>query len=305
MKKLATIFLILALAYGSHAQDLNSASYMNTILQGAVQKMESNNGNVVHAETGIVTINSSLNGDYTTRELYAGNTYTITVFTDTRVPNFKLLIWKKNAANDWERFDSVDENNHTKLGLEAIGDKEVIRIKPLENKDYAIQLFSQSSGNKTGRYGVIIVADKNATQTGTGTGNGGTTTPTTTTPSTSSANKKTFMSCDYYSFTYLKKDNNDKWALDGDWERTDESSLFMLNPAETMFEHTTPAMKSTYYVQSKSNDGKVFSFEVKSDVGNSYTFDLNLKEDKLDIFGKDAKGRWFVKRLHFKRVWTE
>jgi hypothetical protein len=315
--------------FAQQASDPNSASFLNDVLRLAVEKMEKRNENIVHAESGIFTINKNLVSDYTSRRLYPGNTYTIVVFTDTRIQDFKLLVWKSNEKKEWVRYDSVNESDHAKMTTESIGDKETIHLAPAEERDYAFQLISNSNANKTGRYGVVIIAEvpgaKNTTS-GNGDGSGGTgasgsgTTNdganvsggrtgvnggTASGGASNTGKLKTFLSCDYYSFAYLKKGVNDKWVLDGDWSRTDESSLFVLNPEETIFEHTTPTIKSSYYVQSKKNEGKVYNYEVKSDVGNSYTFEVDLEQNKIDIVGKTDKGRWFIVRRHLKRVWTE
>jgi len=336
MKQLTYILIVLLFTQDAwsqkKAEDPNSASFLNAFLKIYVRNKENKSDNVVHAETGIITINSSLQGDYTTRQLYTGNTYTVETFTDPRIEDFKLLIWKKDASNNWQRYDSADESNHASLKVDGIGDREMVYIKPTETKEYAIQLLSKSSAaNKTGRYGVILIAEKNGTtktqtnnggggggnagnggstggSSGGGTGNGGSGSGGNSgggSRNTLAAGKKNYLSCDYYSVVFLKKDNNDRWQKDGDWTQTNESSLFLLNSGQTMFEHTTPEMKSSYFIQSRSNDGKTLTFEVKSDVGNSYSFDLDLANDRLDIFGKNSSGQYFIKRHHLRRVWSE
>ena len=324
MRHLICCLFGIALFHGSFEQDLNSASFLNDGLKYIVQDMEKKKENVVHAETGIFTINKSMVSDFTNRRLYRGNTYTIVVFTDTRIRDFKLLVWKSDTAGRWSRYDSVNENDHARLNSKSVGDQEVIHVTPDEDREYSFQLTSETSGNTTGRYGVVIIAElagakkttgvtgggangngSNGSGAGGSTGNGGTTTRAGVNGGTNTGNLKTYLSCDYYSTIWLKKNAANKWVMDGDWTRTDESSLFVLNPEETVFEHTTPRQKSSYYVQSRKNEGKVYTYEVKSDVGNNYTFEVDLAQDRMDIMVRADNGRWYLLRRHLKRVWTE
>lgn len=77
-----------------------------------------------------------------------------------------------------------------------------------------------------------------------------------------------------------------------DCEGYDESSLFVMNKAETMFTHTIESIKSTYYVGSKEYDEKndVYTYNVTSDVGNKYyyIFDPKHKEVRA-VYTKDGK----------------
>ena len=84
----------------------------------------------------------------------------------------------------------------------------------------------------------------------------------------------------------------------------DESSLFVMNEAESMFEHTIESMKSTYYVTSKEYDDEndVYAYDVTSDVGNKYyfIFDPNNKEVRAVYTDKDNNAvliRWYVKAI--------
>ncbi len=59
----------------------------------------------------------------------------------------------------------------------------------------------------------------------------------------------------------------------------EESSLFVMNEAETMFTHTIETMKSTYYVTSSEYDTKkdIYTYDVISDVGNKYYYIFDPK----------------------------
>lgn len=62
---------------------------------------------------------------------------------------------------------------------------------------------------------------------------------------------------------------------------TEEPSIFVFNKQETLFTHTTPTIKSTYYVRETDHDDSnngIFMYNVVSDVGNEYIFIFDLKE---------------------------
>lgn len=86
-----------------------------------------------------------------------------------------------------------------------------------------------------------------------------------------------------------------------------ESTLFKLNSDETMFHHTTEDLSSSYYVQSKEYDKKTdtYSYKVKSDVGNEYTFIVDLKNEKFSVVGVNRSGGVYLLRHHIKRAWTD
>jgi hypothetical protein len=301
------------LFHGSFAQDANSASFLNDGLKNIVQKREKMEENVVHAETGIFTINRNAFTDNTSRVLYQGNTYTIVIFTDKRIPDFKLLVWKSDGKGQWQRYDSVNQNNAASMPSKSFGDQETIRVTPAENSDYSFQLVSVSNANTTGRYGVVIMAEVAGTKkmtmvapgSGGAKGNG--------TQSGNGANgylsntitRKTYFSCDHESAAWMKIDANNKWALDGEWTRTEETSLFVLNPAVTVFEYSTPKAKLSYHVESWKKEGARSTYEVKIDGGANYTLEVDVSQNIIDMIGKTTEGRWYVWRFHLKKVWVE
>lgn len=72
----------------------------------------------------------------------------------------------------------------------------------------------------------------------------------------------------------------------------EESSLFVINKAETMFTHTIESMKSTYYVTSNEYDEekKVWTYYVTSDVGNKYMFVFDPKNKQIRaLYIKDGE----------------
>ena len=96
------------------------------------------------------------------------------------------------------------------------------------------------------------------------------------------------FSCTYREYCYW----NETTKKFVDCEGYEESSLFVMNKAETFFTHTIETIKSTYYVESKEYDEKndVYTYNVTSDVGNKYyyIFDPKNKEVRA-VFQRDGK----------------
>lgn len=86
----------------------------------------------------------------------------------------------------------------------------------------------------------------------------------------------------------------------------DESSLFEINQAETMFSHTTPTMTSAYYIREKEYDEEleVYTYQVKSDVGNSYTYFFDIKNEQVRaLIDNDDEAIMVV--FTVKKIWIE
>jgi hypothetical protein len=73
--------------------------------------------------------------------------------------------------------------------------------------------------------------------------------------------------------------------FDRSGDNVEYSSMFVLNGDETMFTHTTNDIKSSYYINKKTYmDGcSCYSYDVTSDVGNKYTFFVDLDKDMIKI----------------------
>ncbi len=68
-------------------------------------------------------------------------------------------------------------------------------------------------------------------------------------------------------------------------------SLFTLNGDETMFTHTTKDIKSSYYISKRDyiSSCSCYSYAVTSDVGNKYTFIVDLEKDAVKILSSGHK----------------
>ena len=113
-----------------------------------------------------------------------------------------------------------------------------------------------------------------------------------------------FFSCTHRDF--YNWDNNTESFVFVEDAGYDENSLFELNKAETMFTHTTPTLQSAYYIREKEYDEEleVYTFEVKSDVGNNYTYFFDLKNEQIRILIDDEEETILVV-FTVKKIWTE
>jgi|688.fasta_scaffold03477_61 hypothetical protein len=69
----------------------------------------------------------------------------------------------------------------------------------------------------------------------------------------------------------------------------DFKCLFKISNNATVFNHITPTMSSTYYVESsyKEDDIDIATFYVVSDAGNKYTFYIDYGRRLVKILGSD------------------
>ena len=83
----------------------------------------------------------------------------------------------------------------------------------------------------------------------------------------------------------------------------DEASLFVMNEEETMFTHTTPSMKTTYYVQESEYDeeNEVWTYDVISDVGNKYFFIFDPYANEIRVLA-DADDYETMTRFLIKAI---
>ena len=121
-----------------------------------------------------------------------------------------------------------------------------------------------------------------------------------------------FISFSQTSFSCNSKEQCNWNKYDKDWltcgDAYENNCLFEMNKDETMFVHTTPKMKSTYYIkkyrytEEQANES-FFAYDVVSDTGNKYyfIFDMKLKEVKAVYTSGDVDDwymiRWFVKSI--------
>ena len=86
----------------------------------------------------------------------------------------------------------------------------------------------------------------------------------------------------------------------------DENSIFEMNMEQTMFVHTTETIKSAYYISSKEYDERnnVFSYMVRSDVGNKYLYIFDLENKQIRVLiTKNNEIRML--RFYVKSMWKD
>lgn len=96
----------------------------------------------------------------------------------------------------------------------------------------------------------------------------------------------------------------EKW----DWvsDDPDEKTFMEINKDMTILKHTTPTIYSTYIIKSYEKDvaNDQWKLEVKSDVGNSYTMYIDVKNNNVRFVGK-RDGEYFLVRHTIKRIWSD
>jgi hypothetical protein len=92
-------------------------------------------------------------------------------------------------------------------------------------------------------------------------------------------------------------------------DNSEYPSMFTLNSDESMFTHVTNDMKSSYYVTKKQYDSDYdeYEYDVTSDVGNKYTFFVDLKNNLLKImsFKDDNPTDSYLILFTLKSSWKE
>jgi hypothetical protein len=90
----------------------------------------------------------------------------------------------------------------------------------------------------------------------------------------------------------------------GNCQGYEESSLFVMNEAETMFTHTIETMKSTYYVTSKKYDADndVYTYDVTSDIGNKYFYIFDPKNKEIRAVFSDENEKSVLIRFYVKAI---
>jgi hypothetical protein len=76
-----------------------------------------------------------------------------------------------------------------------------------------------------------------------------------------------------------------------------------------MFHHTTEKISSDYYVTKKEYDksNDVYTYDVKSDVGNTYFFIVDIKNNQIRIVGnnKTSDNKTYMHVYTVKQSWTD
>lgn len=100
---------------------------------------------------------------------------------------------------------------------------------------------------------------------------------------------------------------NDSTQKFSDCTGSDDATLFKLNKDKTQFVHYTPSIKSTYFVDSWSYDqpNDVYIYQVTSDIGNKYTFVVDLTSEQIRILGTDSYGKYYMIKHYIKKYWVE
>jgi len=92
-------------------------------------------------------------------------------------------------------------------------------------------------------------------------------------------------------------------------DNTEYASMFTLNADESIFTHVTNDLKSSYYVSKKQYDSDYdeYEYDVTSDVGNKYTFFVDLKNNLLKImsFKESSPSDSYLILFTLKNSWKD
>ncbi len=111
-----------------------------------------------------------------------------------------------------------------------------------------------------------------------------------------------FFSCTHRSLYHYNEYTREYDLING----YDENSLFELNDDVTMFTHTTPTIKSTYYITDKEydEDASLYTFNVRSDVGNKYTYMFDLENELIKVLSIDEDDIYLIV-FTIKHMWYD
>ena len=115
------------------------------------------------------------------------------------------------------------------------------------------------------------------------------------------ANTQVSLSCTYREYCEYN-DYTDKFETD--CNGYEDVSLFVMNDSETLFTHTTEERKSTYYVTKReyNSENDVYTYNVKSDIGNDYYFVFDLNNKAVKAVYVDDEERTILLRFYVKAI---
>jgi len=294
MKRLFLFILLTVAIWGTAMAQYQPkmAADMTDFLGQVVQASEKNGDVVIHSECGIFSIRSSHLATFTTRSLDAGHNYSIILFTDKMIPNFKLVLWRLDGGT-WVRVDSSDQDLARAKNLNSLGDMETINVRPSASKDYAFQLVSMSGKNETGRYGLVVQDHESGSGSSSGGSSGGNDgerySP------SNGKNADHYFKTKGYKWAYLKTDpQTKKTVLDGTWQASEEEGLFVANEGKKDFRQLQPAsLASTSTINSVTTPNGITAFNLTHSSGTAVTVEVDPAKQTLTIWSK-SNGRDYV-----------
>lgn len=231
------------------SSDYTMAMYKKiSAIKSYVDERYKNTLTIRRIETGILdNLNNQLIGT-TERQLFSGHNYLICAFTDARVADMKLKVYKKEGqelniiktVNEYSAYSTAD----------LIGDIEETTITPDADALYEFEISATGGINKTSaRYCILVFSRE-------------TTTPMPATP--------TIYNIDNYSVCEWDAQKN-KY---GDWgSATNYSCSFEINSDESIVKWKRPNSVTTYYITDKDNSlDKWITYTIRSNNGDRYAF---------------------------------
>jgi hypothetical protein len=110
---------------------------------------------VKRIETGVLSPEGNGQNGSSNRKLFAGNEYIIIAFTDARISDYTLRLYRENSDKKWEAMDTR-ANDITISTNDLIGHVKIASVKPVEDGLYKFEIAAPIQNNVLGRYGIMI-----------------------------------------------------------------------------------------------------------------------------------------------------
>lgn len=278
--KIALFFLYL-LSCNHFIQAQNSVASIFLLGTGAVAELEKQGFEVVRVEYDFLSKTTPAKSTF--RPLSTGYDYKIIVFSNEQIEDIDLELFDE-INEKWEVIREDDSENNIAS----------INFSPKENRFFYVDVTSKkfAEGYDTGRYSLIFAHKESSSSSSTGTRDNS--------PPPTELSKLNFSTT---TRILTRLDENGEPEI---LENAEFPSLFAINEEVTMIEHTTDKISSNYYVKTKefSSESGLWSLDVVSDVGNEYSFNLNLaKKQFIIIIKKD--GELYAHVYDMKATWQK
>ncbi len=261
----------------------------NTIGQTSVQKVynsgflvtkaiEEKGLEVVHLEYNMLS--DTLASKSLQRYLTTGYEYIIMAFGGDEIKDLDIKIYK-DIPEKWKYITEDDSEDNFATA----------KVIPDSTKKYLIKIFANEfeQGKSAGYYGLVIAHSIAKSKTEQKSGH-----KKIAKPDISNLNISTNKS--QYA-NYIDKKIN---VISSE----NSATLFKINAEVTQIKHSTETASSTYFINSKSYDEELgtWKLNVVSDVGNNYTYLLNLSDKKITtVIKEDGKTNLLI--FHIKSTW--
>lgn len=255
-KKIIIPLLLLTIFFSNTAYCQSSIKVTYEMGQEVVKMLEEKGFEVVHVEYDVLSTAKTTKS--LQRNLSSGYEYFIIGFGNDNIPDLDIKLYK-DIPDEWE-FTAEDDSDNNAAS---------VKVTPAESKLYLIKvLANEFAENQTaGYYGLVIAhhspdvdEDVEVVNSDNNSNNN----------NSELANLSISTNQTQYG-VYENEDVNINKTVE-------TATLFKFNANLSQFQHTNETISSTYFINSKEYDDEdgIWTLEVVSDVGNKYTYLINL-----------------------------